>query len=291
MPCFNHGRFIAESVEAVLNQTVREIELIVVDDNSSDDSHVRLTELASRDRRIKIIRHDRNRGASGARNSGLRLAKGAFVAFCDADDVWEPEKLATQLDLLAEKPEYGLTYSDAAIIDENGTRVGGRFSDDFPPPQQPSGNLFNDLCSRNFINMQTVLIRRERLADGLFFDEQISWVEDWWHWIQLSRRVLFLYSPQPLAKYRVHSRSTAVTEKRGYHQNRFKVFKRILRFCPELSSAQRSETWYHMGRCLQCAGKVRMAREFFWKACATSIHERGAVRQCVRPVARLLWLV
>ncbi|RYD80203.1 MAG: glycosyltransferase [Verrucomicrobiaceae bacterium] len=289
MPCFNHGRFLAESVKAVLNQTEEAIELIVVDDHSSDDSNERLKALACEDPRMIVVRHERNRGASSSRNDGLRLARGEFVAFCDADDVWEPEKVAAQLALLTDHPEYDLTYSDAVIIDEHGRADGQRFSDIFTPPRQPSGKLFNDLYLRNFINMQTVMVRRACMAGRLLFDERIRWVEDWWLWIQLSRQSAFLYSPQPLAKYRTHSCSTVITHLRGYHLNRFKVLKRILRVCPELSPSQRTQIWHQMGCALRHAGKPRLAQRFYRQACEVGVHNWEVMVQCARPFARMLW--
>src|SRR5258705_11958970 len=98
MPCFNPARYVEESIRSILNQTERDLELIVVDDGSTDGSQ-RAIELARiSDARVNPIYFDRNRGASEARNSALKLASGKFIAFCDADDIWLPIKLATQLE-------------------------------------------------------------------------------------------------------------------------------------------------------------------------------------------------
>jgi hypothetical protein len=99
MPCYNHGSFVAESAAAVLGQTFADLELIIVDDASKDHSMEILRKLAQRDARVKTIAHEQNRGPSGSRNDGLRAATGEFVAFCDADDLWKPEKLARQIRL------------------------------------------------------------------------------------------------------------------------------------------------------------------------------------------------
>jgi hypothetical protein len=159
-----------------------------------------------------------------------------------------------QVSLLQKNSSYDVTYSDVTIIDENGRPAAWRFSDEFPRPKNASGNLFSILLRRNFINTQTVLMRRECLATAGYFDEKIKWVEDWWYWINISRRHKFLYSERPLARYRVHPRSTGLTQKRGYHINRYKVFRRILRKY-DLPVRVRAEILYKMGIELCSLGK------------------------------------
>jgi glycosyltransferase involved in cell wall biosynthesis len=289
MPCHNHGRFLAESVESILNQTYKQLELIIVDDGSSDDSRDVILALARKDSRIRVVLHDRNRGASNSRNDGVRAAQGDFISFCDADDLWMPEKLSVQLKILEENKRYDVVYSDAVIIDGNGANTGQRFSQVYRLPRNPSGFLFKDLCLRNFINMQTVMLRRDCVQPGELFDERIRWVEDWWCWTRLSKQHLFFYSEQPLSKYRVHSRSTNVVQVRGVDANRYKVFKRTLKYYPDLDGMLRSQVWYHMGCCLLNLGRPRLARRFFCQALRISLRHLSTAPQCVRPLARLLW--
>src|SRR5437879_5335794 len=96
MPCFNHGRFVKESVNGVLGQTHGDLELVIIDDCSSDKSWQIISGIARDDPRIKAIRHARNEGVAKSRNDGLRVAKGEFIAFCDADDIWDQGKLKFQ---------------------------------------------------------------------------------------------------------------------------------------------------------------------------------------------------
>jgi len=289
MPCFNHGRFVAASVRSILKQTHSQLELIVVDDCSSDQSREVILDFARRDPRVVAAFHDRNRGRSGSRNHGLRLAKGDFIAFCDADDLWFPEKLALQLDQLRRQPGYDVAYCDALIVDEHGVASSRRFSDLFPPPAAASGSLFGELCLRNFINTQTVLLRRSCVGAGDLFDERIQLSEDWWCWICLSRRHRFSYLSQPLGMYRVHSRSTAATERAGYNGNRYKVLRRVMKRCPELPPRARAEIWYHMGVELHYSGRPRLARRFLLRSLWASIGSRCGPRQCARAAARVLW--
>jgi glycosyltransferase involved in cell wall biosynthesis len=229
MPCYNAGKFVRQSVESILRQTLDDFELLVVDDASRDNSVEVLKDLADRDARIKLLAHGKNLGVSRSRNDGLREAQGDYIAFCDADDVWKPEKLKMQIGFLLNNPAYNIAYCDAQIIDETGTPTGRLFSDQYPPPKKPSGDLFEALCVKNFINMQTVCMRRMAAGQDLFFDEGIKWVEDWWYWIRLSRRHRFLYEGRALAEYRIHPQSTGLTQQRGIRINRWKVCKRNLR--------------------------------------------------------------
>lgn len=247
MPCFNHGRFVAESAGAILGQTLSDLELIIIDDCSSDNSWAAIRRVAQRDRRVIAIRHAKNQGASRSRNDGLRAAKGELIGFCDADDLWEPEKLARQAELLRCHPEYDVAFCDAFIIDEDGALTGERFSDRFPVPHNASGRYFEHLLRRNFINMQSVLMRRKCLRHAASFDEHIKWVEDWWYWVRLSRRHRFGYTPECLARYRVHGHSTNLIQKRGYCVNRFKVFRRMLNQYSDLSHEAKVNIAYQMG--------------------------------------------
>jgi teichuronic acid biosynthesis glycosyltransferase TuaG len=263
MPCFNHALFVGESIEAILAQSVADLELIIVDDCSRDDCRTVIEKYAGADRRVRAIYHDRNLGASRSRNDGMRAARGEYLAFCDADDVWMPMKLARQLEVLGKNPMHDVAYCDAEIVNERGMATGKRFSNLLPVPGDGSGRLFHKFCTRNFVNTQTVVLRRNCVLDGRYFDERIKWVEDWWFWVRVSHRHSFVYTDEVLAKYRVHSRSTAVVQRRGYKVNRVKVFHRILRNYPEIPAELKSQIYYHMGATLIGLGKRRCARRCF----------------------------
>ena len=266
MPCFNHALFVGESIEAILAQSVADLELIIVDDCSRDDCRTVIEKYAGADRRVRAIYHDRNLGASRSRNDGIRAARGEYLAFCDADDVWMPMKLARQLEVLRKNPMHDVAYCDAEIVNERGMATGKRFSNQLPVPGDGSGRLFHKFCTRNFVNTQTVVLRRNCVLDGRYFDERIKWVEDWWFWVRVSHRHSFVYTDEVLAKYRVHSRSTAVVQRRGYKVNRVKVFHRILRNYPEIPAELKSQIYYDMGATLIGLGKRKCARRSFTRS-------------------------
>lgn len=279
MPCFNHGRYLRESVAGVLSQSHENLELIIIDDCSSDNSWEIITAIALVDERIRPIRHGRNLGVSRSRNDGLRAARGEYIAFCDADDVWDRKKLRTQVALLERYTDHDVAYCDARIIDEDGWATGRRFSDLYPPPPQASGLLFEDLLRRNFINTQGVVMRRWCLGVG-FFDEDLRVVEDWWYWLRLSHTHRMLYSPEVLASYRVHSTSTSAARRRAYPVCRLKVSRRLLKRY-ELTRVQRAAVIYAMAADLCELGKVRFARRFLRASAALGISDiRGWATVC-----------
>lgn len=288
MPCFNHARFLKDSVNGILHQTEADLELIIVDDYSSDNSWEVIRSLADGDPRIRSIRHERNQGASRSRNDALRVAKGEFIGFCDADDIWEPNKLRIQVNLLQNHPKYDLVYCDTAIIDENGLPTNQRFSALFPPPEPASGRLFGELVVRNFINIQSVLMRRECMQRVGQFDERIKWVEDWSYWIRVSRDHQLFYSQEPLASYRVHSKSTSVVQKRGYRFNRYKVFKKTLREYVDLSQSAKADILYRMGVDLYVLGKMRAGRLLFRQAIQAAIGDVRAFNTLGKSLFRMI---
>jgi len=288
MPCFNHAQFVVESVNGILGQTHRDLELMIVDDGSIDNSWEIIRNLMAGDSRIRGIRHVRNQGASKSRNDGLRAASGEFIGFCDADDIWEPQKLERQLDLLQTNPTYDVVYCDTIFVDENGSPTGQRFSEYCQPPKPPSGGLFGELVKRNFVNIQGVLMRKKCIQQVGHFDEQVKWVEDWWYWVQLSRHHRFLYSPEILGNYRVHSHSTGFVQKRGYRVNRLKVFKRILRKYSDLSPAIKADILYKIGVDLYELGKLRIARRLFWKSVRLSMTDARAFSSLCRAMRRII---
>ena len=152
MPSFNYAHYLRKAIESVLSQGYSDLELIIVDDCSTDESWDIAQEYKRLDGRVVSVRHDRNSGLAATRNTALAASVGQFVALCDADDIWLPHKLTAQLKCFGRDDGYGVVHSDAWIIDDTGHRSGSCFSNLFHREGQPtSGDLFNELCRRNFI--------------------------------------------------------------------------------------------------------------------------------------------
>jgi glycosyltransferase involved in cell wall biosynthesis len=288
VPCFNHARFLPEAVASILSQSHSDLELILVDDCSSDNSWDLMKSFAAKDHRVKAVRHEYNQGLPTTRNDGLRIAKGAFIAFCDSDDVWETRKVETQLRLLRSHPDYDMVYCETLIIDEHGTPTGERFSDPYPLPTIHSGWLFPQLLRGNFINVQSALMRRRCLDSVGHFDKDLRVLEDWWYWVQLSRRHRFLFHPEPLARYRVHGQSMNAMKTRSFPVTRVKLFRRLLDNYPDLDLSAKAHIAYVMGVDLCTLGKYRVGRRMLWNAVRLSVADAKAFDRFIKAIVRLL---
>jgi GT2 family glycosyltransferase len=123
VPAFNVAATLPETLRALQAQIERDIEILIVDDGSHDASPQIAARFAAEDTRIRVIRQ-RNRGLAGARNTGIANASSDYIGFCDADDIWLPEKAATHIRHLNANPDVGISYSGSALIDEAGRPLG-----------------------------------------------------------------------------------------------------------------------------------------------------------------------
>ena len=207
--CFNQAQFVLETLESVKAQTYKATQLIIVDDCSSDDS-VATIEHWLRENVIHcaFLRHEKNQGICQSLNDALAVAKGKYVSMTAADDVWLPDKLARQVEIMEHQPDcVGVLYSDAFQMDECGHALPEMFiAAHRKLPEMPQGQLLNVLLEGNFIPGMTALIRRSCYEIVGLYDENLPW-EDWDMWLRVARHYSFLYSSTPSARYRVHPKS------------------------------------------------------------------------------------
>ncbi len=200
-PTYNAAQYLPAAIDSVLQQTYTDWELIIIDDGSTDNtpSLVR-SYLPILGERLRYL-YQSNRGQAAARNAGLQVAKGEFVATLDADDLWLPARLARGLAIMDRNPHVGLTHSKVARIDVHGNVV-GYF--DFPAKYQ-SGKIAVDIYIRRAnILCPTVLFRKQCLDVVGFFDETLTAIEDRDLWFRIAERYEIAYIDEILA----HSRRT-----------------------------------------------------------------------------------
>ena len=173
LPAFNRAGSIRMAVESVLQQSFSDFELLVVDDGSTDGTMAQLAEIT--DPRVQLLANPRNIGASAARNTGIRAARGDWVAFQDSDDEWLPQKLAKQMERLAAEPGKAIAcYCGMAIVGAPENIPGSRTTIRYIPDQTIAtveGNLLEQLLARSFISTQTLVVRRTALLEIGGFDE------------------------------------------------------------------------------------------------------------------------
>jgi glycosyltransferase involved in cell wall biosynthesis len=199
IPSYNQAQFVAAAVESVLAQTYPEVEAIVVDDGSTDDTQA---VLAAYSGRIRCI-HQENRGLAGARNTGFLASRGDYLLFLDSDDLIHPDKLALHVSLMEADPAFGLVYSAWQQINADGTQVLGEVR----PNRQ--GQLLKELLLRRFFFFASAaVVRRECMERVGLFDESLQWSEDADMWLRLARAGYpFGYIDRTLLKYRIHADS------------------------------------------------------------------------------------
>lgn len=243
IPNLNHGRFLNKTIESILDQTYRNFELLIIDNGSTDNSLEIINKFARLNDKVCCINNVHSCGVSSSRNIGLKLSKGEFIAFCDADDVWLPLKLERQLSEYYYMPYPVVIHTDAYLIDEEGIELGYKFSQAHLHNSKHSGNIFHDLCIRNFINTSSILINRNSLSNKDLFKTDYKYFEDWLFWLSISKNTQFHYIDEPLLEVRVHSKSTNKDFK-GYAEHRIRACRDILSLYPKIPNKIKSSLYY-----------------------------------------------
>ena len=214
VPSFNYARFLQSCIDSVLRQSYTDFELIVVDDASHDES-VRVIG-ANHDPRIRFVSHDERRGAIQTWNHCLAMARGDYVSFLCADDLFLSGKLQFQVAALDANPSIGLVHADGFWADESATReclFSTVFPDDLrtylsedhvsPAPQ----GLRLLAAGYNYIHLSNAMIRRDCIEDIGGFSPYFPYAADWYCWLRIAARHSVAYLARPLAVYRRHSRN------------------------------------------------------------------------------------
>lgn len=197
VPAYNMAEFTILTVQSLLSQTYPALEVIVVDDGSSDDT---LSRLKSTFGDRVLLLEQKNAGACRARNHGFSRSRGELVAFLDCDDLWEPDKARLCVDYFKSHPEAGMVYSHAYWIDAAGEIIGPRA---FAP--RPRGRIFDSLLVEDHVVNSTPVVRRAALEQSGLWDENIFTTADWDLWLRLAERFAVGFIPAVLSRTRVVS--------------------------------------------------------------------------------------
>jgi glycosyltransferase involved in cell wall biosynthesis len=193
--------FLPETLQSVSAQTFQDYEIIIVNDGSSDDVESWITQIT--DPRVKLISQT-NQGVSIARNTGIERSQAEYIAFLDADDLWEPTKLEKQVQLLDQNPEIGLVYNWVAMIDSQGNLIGQ------VRKSYVEGDVWEKLIEHNMLECSsTPIVRRCCFAAVGLFDPSISQGEDWELWLRIAVHYPFKVIPEPLTYYRDHANNSS----------------------------------------------------------------------------------
>lgn len=212
MPSYNHARFIGEAISSVLGQTHEDIELVVVDDGSKDNSNEIISSI--KDSRLIHVPLERNVGACEAMNIAIMRSSGEFIAVCNSDDVWEHNKIEIQLQAIQSSDEVGAVFSDVSWIDENGIPRANeslpKFASIF---QQPNRSRFS--WQRHLIEYDnclchpSVLIRRKVYDEVGLYDNMLRQLPDLDMWLRVLQSFEIIIIADQLVRFRIHDNNTS----------------------------------------------------------------------------------
>ena len=221
LPVYNVEKFVAQAIDSVLAQRFEDFELVIVNDKSPDGSREICASYT--DPRVRIIDHRENRGLAGARNTGIRQAKGEYLAFLDSDDFWHADKLKAHVEHLDANPQVGISFSRSAFVSEDGEPLGIK--------QMPmlTGITTKTLMCRNPIGNGSAPVIRKQVLDDIgwednlygeietfYFDDNFRQSEDIECWIRIKITTNWKIEglTESLTYYRLNSASlSANTEK------------------------------------------------------------------------------
>ncbi|MBI5563100.1 MAG: glycosyltransferase [Deltaproteobacteria bacterium] len=205
---YNRAGMLKETVSSILSQTCQGFELIIVDNMSTDGTEEYVRSIA--DGRLGYLRNANNGIIAVNRNAGIGRARGKYVAFCDDDDLWLPDKLKLQTSFMEANPAVGLCFGFAEDFGQ--TPSAGQLR--FPADECMNTRGYDDLLSGNRIATLTVMVTKACLDDTGLFDEDpaLRTVEDYDLWLRIARRFRIACIPEKLGRYRIHARSASSDE-------------------------------------------------------------------------------
>ena len=283
IPSFNHAAYVEPAIASVLDQTLSDLELLVVDDGSTDGSAERVARFLERrgDARAQL-RARENRGLCATLNEGLRWARGTYFAYLGSDDCWEKAKLERQVEAMeAAGPNAGACYSDCLVMDAEG-QILDRLSRQY---RFRGGDIYRDLAHMRFHPPSpTNLFRRDRLILAGGFDETVP-IEDRDAWLRVARHYRVAYVDEPLARFRVHGANTSTRLPDRMRASNQATFAWMVRTDPALAPWRRSILAHDQAgyaASFYNAGAYARARREAWAALRLFPFDRLAWRMVAR---------
>jgi glycosyltransferase involved in cell wall biosynthesis len=273
MASYNHEKFIAEAIESVLGQDFDDLELIIVDDASTDSSRPIIQKYAAEDARVRVTLHETNCGIAKTVNDGIEAAKGKFIADIASDDVWIKDKLTKQLAVTACDDDL-VVWSEGELIDDKGQALEKTFTQMHrATSRRKSGDIFEELLRGNYIFGTTLLYKRSNLGT-IRYDEGLMFANDHKFVLELARNYNFYYIAEPLAKYRIHGSNTIAgsssdvkERRRAHHMEKVSIYDEMLRQHNRTISNKTKATMYAQMSCAHTLfGESKKALGFYLQA-------------------------
>jgi glycosyltransferase involved in cell wall biosynthesis len=232
----NKGRFIESALNSALTQSIRDFDMVVVDDASTDDSVSLIERVRSTDSRLSLVIQEKNKGQSAALNEGIRRAKSRYITFLDSDDLFAPERLETLCKRLVELNGKAVVYSDWVDVGEHETAVVAKMS---TASFRPSGMIFPDLIAGRFRFTALPIALPRSFFDAVgMYDETLRWGQDHEMALRLSSAYPFVFERLSTYGYRQHPQNTYRTfdKKARYLQQTQIMNKHLMKNLKSLDS-------------------------------------------------------
>ena len=236
---YNHGQYLPAAIESVLNQSYKDLEIIVIDDGSTDNTKEVVVPYLDK----ITFKYQENMGRGASRNAGIQLAKHPWVAFLDADDLWTPKKLEKQINAVKDHPEIDLLVTNACWFDTDSIVQPDYFKSMNLFHKQPIadyGNLhifkeklYRLFIDENFVNLSSVLVKKKCLYDIGLFDATLPRAQDRDLWLRLSRFYTFAYLDEILTRSRTHTLNDGLRTIHPY-LSRIQLFQKAYDFGSDL---------------------------------------------------------
>lgn len=219
---YNYGEYISETIKSIQAQSYSDWELIIVDDSSLDNS-VEIIKSFCKDKRIKLICHDKNKGLTQSVKTGLKYAKGEWIAFLESDDLWRENTLEERVRAIKNNPQVGIIFNDVEEFGDDNTIFAVKNNLDknrvkisklnFPK------NIFYDLNIENFLLTFSAVMIKKEILDDCPLDTPIDALLDWWIFIHISFNNEAFYINKKLTKWRQHKNSYLFRRKKPNFQS------------------------------------------------------------------------
>ena len=275
IPCFNAAQFVGDAILSALAQTYPRLEVIVVDDGSTDSLTDALRPFRDR---IKLVMQP-HQGLSAARNRGIRETDAELIALLDGDDRWHTDKIRRQVAVLASRPDCCLVYSARQLIDRTGAAVQEGTTWYPLPPEPVEDECLVELVRANRLMSSSVLFRRTALGT-VWFDERLAACEDWDLWLRLAEQHQLAYLDEPLTDIRVHDKNMTLDAKQMYESS-LQVLELIVRRRQRREAVVEARAMLlHAAHREYEAGNISRARRLF-RACLPLLGRDGLRRYAV----------
>lgn len=269
MLSFNHDRYISDAINSVLNQNFRDLELIIIDDCSSDNSRRIIEAHQKDDYRIKAFFHRKNMGMAKTANECILKATGKYISFLDSDDLWVKSKLEKQVAILNSNDNL-IVWSEGEIINADGFPTNETFTQlNLASDAKKSGDIFEILLNHNYIFMSSLIFKRD-FATKIMFDRRLKYLNDQKFVAQLAKEHEFYYIEEPLVKYRVHGKNSILTDEKNWSVDRINLSNFFLNeYGKQISKKTKADLLFTIGWSYSLLNENRLSRFFSLRAFAT----------------------